>query len=157
MKIVILKFLLLTTLNLFQPKPGLFDGFFKYVADNIHLQKQAKNSCKWQYALVKVKCNKTNKIISHSILNPIPSEIKQQFLFLDGYQFNKKIPVNQHAIIFCVTFENHTTDCVLKNLTLPTETLEKVFSELGKETAIDPKTIILYNILSLAYFEETIE
>lgn len=157
MKTALLNFFLITVLNLFQPKPDSFHNFFDYIVSNVHLQKQAKNSCEWQYVLVKVKCNKTNKIISHDILNPISNDIKQQLLFLDGYQFNKKIPINQHAIIFCITFENHTTDCILKNLTLPTETLKVVFSKIEEQISIDPKTIILYNILSLAYVQDSIE
>ncbi len=157
MQTAMINLFLITVLNLFQPKPDLFHDFFKYITSNVHLQKQAENSCEWQYALVKVKCNKTNKIISHSVLNAIPSDIKQQLLFLDGYQFDKKIPINQHAIIFCITFENHMTDCVLKSLVLPTETLKVVFGELGKQISIDPKTIILYNILSVGYFNDTIE
>ncbi len=77
MKTALLNFFLITALNLFEVKSDPFQKFFHYIASNVHLQKQAENSCEWQYALVKIKCNKTNKIISHSVLNTLPNDIKQ--------------------------------------------------------------------------------
>jgi len=157
MKTLFLTYYLALSFNLFQPKPAVFNEFLKYVSTRGHLTEKITSNCQWQYALVKINCNKRNKVISHQFLNTVNEDVKKYYHFLDGYEFEKNIPINGHSVIFCMTFENHNTDCILKNRSIPTDILKEVYGELGKQVRIDNKTIILYDIISATYNEDPIK
>ena len=157
MKTAILTCYLIIACSFAQPKQSEFSVFLEYVSSHGQLTEITKNNCQLQYALIKVNCNKNNRIINHQFLNKVSDDIKEYFYFIDGYQFKKNIPINSHSIIFCMTFENHNTDCILKNKNVPTDILKEVYGELGKQIKIDRKSIVLYDIPSAIYNEDTIK
>ncbi|MDT3404504.1 hypothetical protein [Mucilaginibacter terrae] len=65
--------------------------------------------------------------------------------------------IHQHPMIFCTTFENHNTDCILQNRTVPTDILKETFAALSVQLRADPKTIVLYDINTATYNHDPID
>jgi hypothetical protein len=150
MKKVLLILLLSHSIAIAQPKQNLYDAFLKYVSSNIRVD-TFKRSCLWQYALVKIDCNTNNKVVKYTLLNGGSLNAENSLSFLNNYQFSKAITINQRPIIFCITFENHSTDCILKDKTIAVEGIKEVYTLISQQLKKNPKSIFLNDILSISY------
>ncbi len=143
--------LLLTTSMSAQPSQASFKKFYYDLAHHIKVNNELVENCKWMYALVKVDCNANNEILTYSFLNNVAPVIKDRFTFLKGYKFDKSISIRKRPIVFCVAFENHNSDCILKDRSMSIEGAKEMYGLLSEQINKYPKSIVLQEIGLIRY------
>ena len=105
LKAIIISFcLLILSLNTKAQTDPLTD-FTNFVGKNYNLPEELKSNCEWMYAIVKVTTNKQNRVVKYVVVNKALEAFKN-FNFLIGYQFPKRMKINQHPIVFIFSVDN---------------------------------------------------
>ncbi len=152
---ILIIYLLFTGSVLAQPSKTAFKKFYYDLGHNIKVDKELVDNCKWMYALVKVDCNANNEIVSYTYLNNVAPVIKDRFKFLNGYKFDKSISISRRPIVFCVAFENHNSDCILKDRSMSIEGAKEMYGLLSEQINSYPKSIVLQEIELIRYNFDT--
>ncbi|MDB5157658.1 MAG: hypothetical protein JWR50_2365 [Mucilaginibacter sp.] len=96
----------------------------------------------WMLAIVRVKTNANNKIISYDIINKTPKGLREAFSFLIGYQFPKTAKIDRRPIVFYYTQANPyvPADNAFK---APYQLVEMMTTSLKKILKDDPNTLFI--------------
>ena len=150
MKILIL-FSLFTLIHVNQ-QSNCLDDFKKYVTRNLSPPESVKSNCEWQYAIIKLKIDKNNRIGSYKFLNAASLDLKDSFKFLKNYKVSKYEDFRNRDIVFCLSIENYKNACMLsKNNFSPGEILGRVLSKYSAQQKANPNTVFLFDILEVSY------
>lgn len=134
-----------------------YEEFYSFASKGFNPPDSVKKSCDWHYALVEIKTDQTNRIISYKLLNRTGVGLKNYFYYLIGYRFSPKITINKHPVVFCISIDNDKTSCSLTRRQFsPSEVLGGFFANLEPLLESDPKAIILPRILIVQYLSDSI-
>lgn len=133
------------------------DDFLKYVGKNFNPPKAVKESCEWQYAVIKIQTDKNNKILAYNLLNNVSDDLKSSFKFLKDYQFPATTLINGRPIVFCVSIENKKMECApLQKQHSPPEVLGLIYANLKPQMEFEPKTIFVFDLVVVSYSHDSI-
>jgi hypothetical protein len=119
--------------------------FIKFVGKKYRLPEDLRTNCSWMYAIVRVKTNKDNKIISYDFINNLSEEMKASFGILIGYQFSQKMKINGHPIIFYLLVDNSEV-CIPKKKDAsytPDQVFNFMITNFDKIQKTDPRAIVI--------------
>jgi hypothetical protein len=66
-----------------------YDDLLYYTAKKFRAPESVNRICTWQYAIIKLQTNKSNQVVSYSILNNVSTDLTNSLKYLIGYQFKK--------------------------------------------------------------------
>lgn len=125
-------------------------NFANFVSKKYRLPDELKYNCEWMYAIVKVKTNSGNKIVSYEFANEPPALMKKSFNVLLGYQFPKSMKINGHPIVFYLSIDNAET-CKPKDgeqrFYAPNDVVTVLSGYLTNILQADPHTIIIPELI----------
>jgi hypothetical protein len=140
-----LLFILLPFFSIAQSSIASYDNFIRFVGKNYRANAEIRRNCDWQYAVVKVNVDGNNRIVDYTILNEVTGALKNSFKYLQGYQFDKTIPIKKQPVVFYFTIQNDNDDCDVKPQNhLPSEATIAVFSVFNEQFLKEPQTIFIY-------------
>jgi hypothetical protein len=110
MKLKILILLCISALCSFSKLNPEVDNFTDFIRRNFNPPESVQRICVWQYVILKVQIDRTNKVINYSIMNPVANGLDSSFNFIRGYQFSKKAVWSQKNLILCIGLQNNRID-----------------------------------------------
>ena len=135
------------------------DRFRQFVTKNYNLPQELKYNCEWMYAIVRLKGNSSNKVVSYEVLNDALAGMKN-FDFLIGYRFPKSIAINKHPVVFYFSIDNKEI-CKPKAgdkiYYSPNEVVGITVMYLQRILKDDPKTIIIPGLMLESFYEQQIK
>ncbi len=151
-KLGLLIVLLIVHLISYAQKPsGTIRQFVKYLNTTRDLSDDITKDCKWYYALVKVTCDRNNKVVRHQVLNEVPEHIKAYFKGIEGFRIKDKRSLLHRPIYICAAFENMATDCILADKTIAAEGAIEIYALVAKELKKYPKAILSEDLVGYGY------
>lgn len=119
-------------------------NFIHFISKNTRLPDELKSKCDWMYAVVRVKTDRHNKIISYDFVNDPPQGMRN-FQFLIGYKFPEKMKINGHPLVFYYAADNREI-CKPKQGDLvynPNDVIEQFINMINLIKKDDPETIFI--------------
>jgi len=86
--------------------PGV-DNFTDFIMHNFDPPESVQRICIWQYVILKVHIDRTNKVTNYSIMNPVVNGLDSSFNFIKGYQFSKQAVWRKKNLILCIGLQNN--------------------------------------------------
>ncbi len=136
-----------------QANPDL-GKFSTYFFKNHKLPLSVKQDCRWNYAVVSLKTNKKDQVTRIDFVNSGSDSLRKSFDFLKGYQFEKKLKINQRPVVFIFMVEQlgglnaGEEGCKTPvNEYTPTQIAERILTDLAIQREKEPNAIIKYNPL----------
>ncbi len=103
--LIIINFL--TSISYQSPK---VDNFIHYIIRKFDPPESVQRVCLWQYVILKVKIDNSNKVTGYTIMNPVAKGLDSSFNFIRGYQFEKTVHWKRKNLMLCVGLENLRID-----------------------------------------------
>jgi len=118
--------------------------FSQFIQKNYRFPEELKSNCEWMFAIVSVKTDHQNKIVSYDFIND-PQKGIRNLKFILGYQFPPKMKINGHSIVFYLAIDN-TETCIPKSSDHtynPNNVVSQLLNTLDSIRRKDPKTIFI--------------
>lgn len=147
--------ILLITPSVIHAQSKSTTDFITFVGKEFQLPQDLKYNCEWMYAVVRVKTDVHNRIISYDFVNKIPEDMKHSFDFLHGYRFPQTMKINKHPIVFYLSV-NNTEICKPKADDFkytPNQVVNIIATILLKIQKDDPKTIFIPEMITKEYYQ----
>ncbi len=126
-------------------QPHRLAGFTGFVGSKLNIPKSMLYDCSWNYAIVKATTDKNGQITSWKCLNEVPDSLNSAFKFLIGYQFDPKLNINKHPVVFYVSVANIAVcNKPAQRPYTPNEVVELIFDRFLRQVGEEPNTIFIF-------------
>lgn len=149
----ILALFLFISVALHEPITADYTSFSKFVITHLRLPEAVNRNCTWQYVIVKVMVDKNSTIVDYHIENKTFIDITRNFNYLKGYQFDNRLKLSSHNVVFVISLVNDRVDAC-DTVTNEKNKADSVFKQYKIDhTKAHPRNIYIKDIMTTVIYD----